>query len=447
MLTSDSESREEIQVVASTTNSSEKRGDTTGGNNAEQDISSSVNFDMYNDEDISDVERYNNDDLYTDSEKISILGHKRVKILKQRQTRPSLPPPPTGDGPLPEQHQSMQLSPQLPLPPPTQPLQQLQQPQPLPPPLQATTSNGEDESHHHHPQQPPPQHQQQQPQHHQPQRQFSHDHERHSSIVKQEIPSHPDRDREDRDHPYYPYSRMDGHLHMPDHRSFVNVDKPIKGSRGSGSDMYGGLTTNYRISSALSPTSATHRGGDPHELKVVSTYSVRRNSASPHDTSNMYENVPLKKTFFCYLCGKEYRSGTGLKQHLLAHKNEKPFGCNICQRRYRWKGDLNRHMYTHLPNNELPLKCPQCNKGFVRKDKMQLHINFAHGGTNPPPPASSSAGATGNDESKLSKISNNSSSSNNIVENNVEMNNVYGEESKHSPTPSPTAQLPPSVAS
>lgn len=442
MLTSDSESREEIQVVAST--DSEKRDTLLTSGNAEQDISSSVNFDMYNDEENSDTERYNNDDIYTDSEKISILGHKRVKILKQRQVRP----PPLGDGPLPEQHQPMQPSPQLPLPPPPQPSQQ-QQPQSLPPPLQATTSNGEDESHHHHNQKQLPQHQQPS-QHHPPQRQYSNDHERHSSIVKQEIPSNPERDREDRDHPYYPYSRIDGHLHMPDHRSFVNVDKPIKGNRPS--DMYGGLTTNYRISSALSPTSTTHRGGDPHELKVVSTYSVRRNSASPHDTSNMYENVPLKKTFFCYLCGKEYRSGTGLKQHFLAHKNEKPFGCNICQRRYRWKGDLNRHMYTHLPNNELPLKCPECGKGFVRKDKMQLHINFAHGGggaggANPPPPASSSAcGTTGNEESKLSKHSNNLSSSNNI-ENNVEMNNTYGEEPKHSLTPSPTAQLPPSVTS
>ena len=407
-MTSDSESREEIQVVAST--NSEKRDVAT---TAEQDISSSVNFDMYDDEDISDIERSNTDDVYTDSEKISILGHKRIKILKQRQTRPS----PTGDS-TPLEHQSMQPTPPPPLS--LLPSQALS----LPPPLQSTNSNGEDEAH--------------QRQRQQQQQQFPHDHERHLSLMKQELPLHPERDREDREQPYYPYSRMDGLLHMPDHRSFVNVEKPPKGNH----DMYGGMTTTYRISSAISPTSATSNRGDPHELKVVSTYSPRRNSTSPRDTTNMYENVPRKKTFYCYLCGKEYRSGTGLKQHLLAHKNEKPFGCNICQRRYRWKGDLNRHMYTHLPNNELPLKCPECNKGFVRKDKMQLHINFAHGGPNPPTVASS-IGSASNEEPKP-KLTNTLS---NNLENNVDMNNTYGEEPKLSPTPSLTVQLPPSVTS
>ena len=439
VLTSDSESREEIQVV-NTNSSSEKR-------DVEHDISSSVNFDLYNNEDeTSDVEEtqsHNNDDLYAaENEKISILGHKRIKILKQRQVvRPSLP---DGNNTPPEIiPPSTQQRSQSPTPPPRES---------LPPPLQATTSNGGEDTHHHHQHHPlPPQQTQQvkqQQQQQQQQQPFQHEHEqRHLSVIKQELPLHPverERDREERrsdgrsdELPYYPYARMDGRMdgllhNMSDtHRGYgSNSEKPLSGANR---DMYSGLTPNYRISSsaALSPTSSHHR--DPHDLKV-SAYSVRRSSVSPHDASTVYENVTHhKKTFFCYLCGKEYRSGTGLKQHLLAHKNEKPFGCNICQRRYRWKGDLNRHMYTHLPNNELPLKCPECNKGFVRKDKMQLHINFAHGGPNLNPTQQVGASLLSNEDSKP-KLSNNSSH-----ENNVEMSNCGEETNKHSPVASPVA--------
>jgi len=384
VLTSDSESREELQVVAPSNSDKHER-------NTEQDNSSSVNFDTYNDEENSDVDR--TDDMYLDSEKISILGHKRMKILKQRQPRPV---PPTSE---PNEH----------LPP--------------PPPLQTPGTNDEEP--------PEPQYM---------------DHER-ATQIKQEITTtvererEREREREDRreaDHLYNPFTRLEGlPTHVPpEHRSFpMSMEKPLAATR----DLYG--SPNYRLPSALSPNTG-HR--DPHELQVVSTYSVRRNSASPHNTHNTHgvyeENMPThKKTFFCYLCGKEYRSGTGLKQHLLAHKNEKPFGCNICQRRYRWKGDLNRHMYTHLPNNELPLKCPECNKGFVRKDKMQLHINFAHGGGSSGTTGTPSATGNTTEESKPFNIKPPLPLNN---ENNNGSNNHYGEEQPPAPL-LPLSPVPP----
>lgn len=170
-----------------------------------------------------------------------------------------------------------------------------------------------------------------------------------------------------KEEPPYGFHRNDviHHEHPPPPHGYIPVDKTV------------GEPYNYRISLSPTSTRADFPTHDPHVSSQVS-----RNSLSPQEPMvTTYGDISQpKKAYYCYLCGKEYRSGTGLKQHLLAHKNEKPFGCTLCHRRYRWKGDLNRHMYTHLPNDELPLKCPECQKGFVRKDKMQLHINFAHGG-------------------------------------------------------------------
>lgn len=176
-----------------------------------------------------------------------------------------------------------------------------------------------------------------------------------------------------KEEPPYSFHRSDIIHHEHPSHGYIPTEQSIGGGLGSGGESY------YNRISSLSPTSTRDM---PHDFQQSSSTLSCRNSLSPLQQEPMvsYELSQPKKAYYCYLCGKEYRSGTGLKQHLLAHKNEKPFGCKLCHRRYRWKGDLNRHMYTHLPNDELPLKCPECQKGFVRKDKMQLHINFAHGG-------------------------------------------------------------------
>ena len=276
MLTSDSETREELQAVASTNSENRNVSET------EHDISSSVNFDTYTEEEYSDVERH--DDVMLDNDKISILGHKRLKARTKRLMvgKPYIKDADSSDNTRSE-------------------------------PIPDTLIMKEEPSYQYHTE------------------------NSNSESTKAGIPSEKN----------------------------LSVGEPYN-------------SVVYRV--PLSPTPSR----ESHDYQMSSTTSGR-NSVSPQeqlppfDVSN--QATPKNyKSYYCYLCGKEYRSNTGLKQHLLAHKNEKPFGCNICQRRYRWKGDLNRHMYTHLPNDELPLKCPECQKGFVRKDKMQLHINFAHGG-------------------------------------------------------------------
>ncbi|QLQ81896.1 hypothetical protein HG537_0G01500 [Torulaspora globosa] len=52
---------------------------------------------------------------------------------------------------------------------------------------------------------------------------------------------------------------------------------------------------------------------------------------------------------------------------------EKKYSCAKCKLEFRRTSDLRRHERTHLP--VLPNICPQCGKGFARKDALKRHSN------------------------------------------------------------------------
>lgn len=56
------------------------------------------------------------------------------------------------------------------------------------------------------------------------------------------------------------------------------------------------------------------------------------------------------------------------------HSKIKPFECKICGGKYTRSSTLKIHSYTHL--NIKPFKCPYkgCNRGFIEKGNMQIHL-------------------------------------------------------------------------
>lgn len=52
---------------------------------------------------------------------------------------------------------------------------------------------------------------------------------------------------------------------------------------------------------------------------------------------------------------------------------DKKYSCAKCKLEFRRTSDLRRHERTHLP--VLPNICPQCGKGFARKDALKRHSN------------------------------------------------------------------------
>lgn len=61
------------------------------------------------------------------------------------------------------------------------------------------------------------------------------------------------------------------------------------------------------------------------------------------------------------------------RSHSDKSTEEKKYSCAKCKLEFRRTSDLRRHERTHLP--VLPNICPQCGKGFARKDALKRHSN------------------------------------------------------------------------
>ncbi|QLL34779.1 hypothetical protein HG536_0H01540 [Torulaspora globosa] len=66
-------------------------------------------------------------------------------------------------------------------------------------------------------------------------------------------------------------------------------------------------------------------------------------------------------------------STQGVRNQSDKSAEEKKYSCAKCKLEFRRTSDLRRHERTHLP--VLPNICPQCGKGFARKDALKRHSN------------------------------------------------------------------------
>ena len=82
------------------------------------------------------------------------------------------------------------------------------------------------------------------------------------------------------------------------------------------------------------------------------------------------------KSHNCETCGKQLRSISGLKQHLLIHTGEKPHVCYVCHKLFRQKGDLNRHLRIH--SGQRTHVCQICEKRFTHKCQLRNHMEANH---------------------------------------------------------------------
>lgn len=131
----------------------------------------------------------------------------------------------------------------------------------------------------------------------------------------------------------------------------------------------------------------------------------------PNETlTNLKRNdVAHLKSFQCYICYKRFFSEVSLKRHFSRHNRnfeckiccrkftlyglkthlnkhlglEEPFVCPICHKVYKTKMFLKAHLIKHHKNKKtvntvyvkkiFQYKCHRCNKGFMDKDKFEIH--------------------------------------------------------------------------
>ncbi|KAL1517275.1 hypothetical protein ABEB36_001061 [Hypothenemus hampei] len=75
--------------------------------------------------------------------------------------------------------------------------------------------------------------------------------------------------------------------------------------------------------------------------------------------------------FECQQCGKQYKTFTTLKRHLVHECGQ--YVCDKCDRRYKYSQSLRLHQRVKC-GKERTIFCPLCSTGFWHKQGLQKHL-------------------------------------------------------------------------
>ncbi|XP_077342727.1 uncharacterized protein LOC143987685 [Lithobates pipiens] len=81
----------------------------------------------------------------------------------------------------------------------------------------------------------------------------------------------------------------------------------------------------------------------------------------------------------CSMCGKQFKSTSSLRKHVMGHSQQRKHVCNICKKAFKRQDHLRGHMSTHL--NSKPFVCKElgCNKSYCGVRSLKRHLAAHHG--------------------------------------------------------------------
>ncbi|CAL9704186.1 unnamed protein product [Knipowitschia caucasica] len=96
------------------------------------------------------------------------------------------------------------------------------------------------------------------------------------------------------------------------------------------------------------------------------------------NTAHSSEEKPRKHQ--CDICQKRFVRKDCLRMHIRTHSKEKPHRCPICSKAFTLRSTLTVHLKTHMGSK--PFSCPTCRRCFAQANYLKLHIR-THTGERP----------------------------------------------------------------
>lgn len=97
---------------------------------------------------------------------------------------------------------------------------------------------------------------------------------------------------------------------------------------------------------------------------------------------NIYLAIPTRidqRRYNCDICGKSYKTSSGLKSHYKNHTNERNSQCQYCSAMFKDNHEKNIHEFHHNPGKEVLLKCDLCDDVFLNSQLLNSHLRRDHG--------------------------------------------------------------------
>lgn len=121
------------------------------------------------------------------------------------------------------------------------------------------------------------------------------------------------------------------------------------------------------------------------DIVFVSRVRLNRHLNAMHPVKKMVKkNDPDAESvskYVCILCTKEFPTNNRLQSHLVLHKRKPDlYKCTLC---FKKSLSLKTHLYHikgHLlkQHKEKPIKCDHCDKLFIRRQELRLHLQQTH---------------------------------------------------------------------